>query len=144
MDMEKFYELLPTINASLNGTASILLLAGFLAIKTKRKQLHKKLMITCFSVSCLFLACYLIYHYQVGSVPFLGKGWVRVLYFLVLIPHIILAAIQVPLILITLKFAVQGNFQRHRQFAKWTYPIWLYVSMTGVIIYWMLYYLPVA
>ena len=92
-----------------------------------------------FACSCLFLTCYLIYHYNVGSVPFQGHGWIRPVYFTILITHIILAATIVPLALITLSRAWQGRFEQHRRIARWTWPLWMYVSVTGVVIYWMLY-----
>ncbi len=98
-------------------------------------------MLSAFVTSTLFLVSYLIYHFQVGSVPYEGQGWVRPLYFSILISHIILAAAIVPLALVTLVRAVRGNFERHRRIARWTLPIWLYVSVTGVIVYWMLYWL---
>jgi uncharacterized membrane protein YozB (DUF420 family) len=98
-------------------------------------------MLAAFAVSTLFLACYVIYHAQVGSKPFPGHGWLRVTYFSILIPHVILAAAILPLALMTLTRALRTDFQRHRRIARWTLPLWLYVSVTGVIIYWMLYHL---
>ena len=98
-------------------------------------------MLAAFATSTLFLVSYLTYHFQVGSVPYEGRGWVRPLYFSILISHIILAAAIVPLVLVTLVRAVRGNFERHKRIARWTLPIWLYVSVTGVIVYWMLYWL---
>ncbi len=96
-------------------------------------------MLSAFTVSVLFLISYLIYHYQVGSVPFKGQGWIRTAYFTVLISHTVLAVTIVPLVLITLTRALKGNFERHKRIARWTLPLWLYVSFTGVIVYWMLY-----
>jgi len=98
-------------------------------------------MLSAFATSTLFLLSYLTYHFQVGSVPYEGQGWVRPLYFSILISHIILAAAIVPLALVTLVRAVRGKFERHKRIARWTLPIWLYVSVTGVIVYWMLYWL---
>ncbi len=96
-------------------------------------------MLSAFATSTLFLLSYLIYHFQVGSVPFDGQGWVRPLYFSILISHIILAAAIVPLVLVTLVRALRGRFERHKRIARWTLPLWLYVSVTGVVVYWMLY-----
>ncbi len=96
-------------------------------------------MLSAFTTSTLFLISYLIYHYQVGSVPFKGQGWMRSLYFSILISHTFLAVVIVPMVLITLTRALKGNFDRHKRIARWTLPIWLYVSVTGVIVYWMLY-----
>lgn len=96
-------------------------------------------MLLAFVASTLFLTFYLIYHYQVGSVPFKGQGWIRSLYFSILISHTILAVVIVPMVLITLKRALKGNFDRHKRIARWTLPLWLYVSVTGVVVYWMLY-----
>lgn len=100
---------------------------------------HRVMMITAFVTSSVFLACYLYYHLHVGSVHFRGKGWVRPLYFSILISHTVLAALVVPMILTTLTLALKNNFDRHRRMARWTYPIWMYVSITGVIVYLMLY-----
>ena len=96
-------------------------------------------MLLAFSASTFFLTFYLIYHYQVGSVPFKGQGWMRSLYFSILISHTILAVVIVPMVLITLTRALKGNFDRHKRIARWTLPLWLYVSVTGVVVYWMLY-----
>ncbi len=96
-------------------------------------------MISTFVVSTIFLASYLLYHYEVGNVRFSGQGWVRILYFAILIPHIILAGVIVPLAIVTIWLALRGNFHRHRRVARWTWPLWMYVSVTGVVIYFMLY-----
>ncbi len=96
-------------------------------------------MLSAFTTSTLFLISYLAYHYQVGSVPFKGQGWIRVVYFTVLISHTILAVVIVPLVLVTLTRALKGSFERHKRIARWTLPLWLYVSITGVLVYWMLY-----
>jgi putative membrane protein len=130
---------LPAVNAFLNGTSAVLLAAGYLFIRRKRVTAHKFCMGTAFGVSCLFLASYLFHHYQVGSVPFSGQGWIRPAYFALLISHIILAAFIVPLALITIYRALGEQFDRHKRIARWTLPIWLYVSVTGVIVYIMLY-----
>ncbi|MDX1502272.1 MAG: DUF420 domain-containing protein [Thermoanaerobaculia bacterium] len=132
-------EQLPTVNAVLNGTAALLLVAGYLLIRRRRIAAHRAVMIAAFSCSVLFLVSYLAYHAQVGSVRFQGQGWVRTVYFTVLISHTVLAAAVPVLAVITLARALRGRFERHRAIARWTLPIWLYVSVTGVVIYLMLY-----
>lgn len=132
---------LPGINASLNSISALLLAIGYILIRRGRVAAHRFCMLSAFATSTLFLVSYLTYHFQVGSVPYEGQGWVRPLYFSILISHIILAAAIVPLALVTLVRAVRGNFERHKRIARWTLPIWLYVSVTGVIVYWMLYWL---
>ncbi|MDT8447374.1 MAG: DUF420 domain-containing protein [bacterium] len=132
---------LPAINAGLNGTAAVLLVAGAVAIKQKNEAFHKLMMATAFVVSAVFLVFYLIYHAQVGHVEYEGTGLSRVIYFAVLIPHIILAMVQVPLILATMYHAIKDNREKHKRFARWTLPIWLYVSVTGVIVYLMVFHL---
>jgi uncharacterized membrane protein YozB (DUF420 family) len=130
---------LPLLNAFLNTTSAVLLLIGHQSIKKGRRDSHKKYMIAAFVTSSLFLISYLLYHYVHGSQHFEGQGLVRPVYFLLLGTHTILAATIVPLVLITLGRGLKGEFSRHRKIARWTYPIWLYVSVTGVIIYLMLY-----
>ena len=132
---------LPTVNATLNTISTVLLTVGFLMIRRRKIIAHRNCMIAAFVVSGLFLTSYLIYHYHAGSTPFEGSGWIRSVYFAVLIPHIILAASILPLALITLYFALRKRFTKHRRIARWTLPIWLYVSVTGIIVYWMLYHL---
>ena len=132
---------LPTVNATLNTISTVLLTIGFLMIRRRKIIAHRNCMIAAFVVSGLFLTSYLIYHYHAGSIPFEGTGWIRSIYFAVLIPHIILAATILPLALITLYFALRKRFAKHRRIARWTLPIWLYVSVTGIIVYWMLYHL---
>ena len=132
---------LPTVNATLNTISTVLLTIGFLMIRRRKIAAHRNCMIAAFVVSGLFLTSYLIYHYHAGSTPFEGSGWIRYVYFAVLIPHIILAASILPLALITLYFALRKRFTKHRRIARWTLPIWLYVSITGIIVYWMLYHL---
>jgi uncharacterized membrane protein YozB (DUF420 family) len=132
---------LPTVNATLNTISTVLLTIGFLMIRRRKIIAHRNCMIAAFVVSGLFLTSYLIYHYHSGSTPFEGNGWIRSVYFAVLIPHIILAALILPLALITLYFALRKRFTKHRRIARWTLPIWLYVSVTGIIVYWMLYHL---
>lgn len=130
---------LPTINAILNGISALFLIAGFFFIKQKNVTAHKTCMLMAFMTSILFLISYLTYHYHVGSVRFTGQGWIRPVYFTILISHTTLAAGIVPLALITLYRAWKEQFIKHRKIARWTLPIWLYVSVTGVIVYWMLY-----
>ncbi|HUK14937.1 MAG TPA: DUF420 domain-containing protein [Bryobacteraceae bacterium] len=132
---------LPTINATLNATAAVLLVWGYTLIRRKRIQTHRKVMTTAFVVSCLFLVCYLIYHYQVGSVHFPGTGIVRTIYLSILGTHTVLAATVPVLAIITLRRGLAARFDRHRAIARWTFPIWLYVSITGVVVYVMLYHM---
>jgi putative membrane protein len=132
---------LPTLNAALNSLSAVFLLAGFLLIKSGNRNAHRACMLTAFACSILFLISYLIYHYHVGSVPFKGQGWIRPVYFTILLTHTILAVTVVPLALLTLRRAWRENFVAHRRIARWTFPIWMYVSVTGVIVYWMLYWL---
>jgi uncharacterized membrane protein YozB (DUF420 family) len=134
------YSLAP-LNAILNTTATILLLAGFYFIRHRRIRAHRICMISAVGVSAAFLTSYLIFHYEVGDILFTGQGWIRPVYFSILIPHVILAGLSVPLILITLYFALRSRFARHRRIARWTWPLWIYVSVTGVIVYLMLYQL---
>ncbi len=130
---------LPALNAALNATSFVLLTAGWFLIKSGRRQAHKRCMIAALAVSAAFLTSYVIYHLQVGSVPFQKTGWIRTVYFFVLIPHVILAAAIVPMVLITVSRALSNRFDRHKQIARITLPLWLYVSVTGVIVYVMLY-----
>jgi putative membrane protein len=130
---------LPTVNAALNSLSGAFLTLGFLFIKSKNIRAHKACMLSAFASSSLFLISYLVYHYQVGSVPFKGQGAIRVLYFTILLTHTTLAVVVVPIALITLLRALKENFAAHRRIARWTFPIWLYVSVTGVLVYVMLY-----
>jgi uncharacterized membrane protein YozB (DUF420 family) len=132
---------LPALNAALNTTSAILLTSGYRFIRRRQVTAHKRCMLAACATSALFLLSYLTYHYSVGSMPFRGQGWVRPLYFAILISHTILAAAIVPLVLITLFRAWKADFRKHARLAQWTLPIWLYVSVTGVIIYVMLYQL---
>lgn len=132
---------LPAVNAFLNATSAVLLAAGFVQIRRGRVAGHRACMLSAFGVSALFLLSYVVYHAQAGSVPFQGQGLVRPVYFGLLLSHIILAAVIVPLALTTIHRAWSRRFDRHRRIARWTLPIWLYVSVTGVVIYWMLYHL---
>lgn len=130
---------LPTVNAFLNGLCAALLLGGLVAIKNRNISLHNIFMRTAFGVSVLFLISYLTYHAQVGSMRFPGQGWIRPIYFLILISHTILAALIVPLVLRTLFLALKNRYEDHKRWARWTWPLWMYVSVTGVVIYLMLY-----
>ena len=131
--------LLPAVNATLNGTAAVLLIAGYIQIRRGRIDAHRTCMLAAFITSALFLVSYLIYHALVGSVAFTGQGPIRTLYFTVLISHVSLAAIILPLALVTLRRGLRRDDARHVAVARWTLPIWLYVSATGVVVYWMLY-----
>ena len=130
---------LPAVNAGLNSISTVLLGVGYYFIRQGQREKHRAVMLAAFASSCLFLTSYLIYHYHAGSVPFQGQGWIRPVYFTILITHIILAAAIVPLALITLTRALRERYDRHRRIARWTFPIWMYVSVTGVVIYLMLY-----
>jgi putative membrane protein len=130
---------LPTLNAALNSLSAVLLFTGYLFIRVKNRQAHRRCMLAAFACSSLFLISYLVYHFQVGSVGFKGQGWIRPVYFTILITHTILAATVVPLVLVTLVRALKEKFDAHRRIARWTLPIWLYVSVTGVVVYLMLY-----
>ncbi len=130
---------LPGLNAALNATSASLLITGFLLIRRKRIKAHRLAMTAAFCVSVVFLISYLIYHYQVGSVPFRKEGGIRSVYFSILLTHTILAAAVPFLAAITFYRGWKGDYVRHRRIARWTFPIWLYVSITGVIVYWMLY-----
>lgn len=141
--MDAYHSLAP-LNAFLNGCATLLLLAGYIFIKNRWVRAHRACMLSAMGFSVVFLTSYLTYHYNVGNVRFSGQGWVRTLYFSILIPHVILAVVIVPLALTTIYFALKGNFRRHRGIARWTWPLWMYVSVTGVIVYLMLYHWPQA
>ena len=130
---------LPAVDATLNGTAAILLTIGYFLIRTGRKIAHKRVMISAFCVSVVFLICYLTYHAQVGSVHYQHTGALRTIYLSILLTHTVLAAAVPVLAIITLRRGLKGQFPRHRAIARWTFPIWLYVSVTGVVVYLMLY-----
>jgi uncharacterized membrane protein YozB (DUF420 family) len=135
------YSVFPALNAVLNGTTAVLIAIGILLIRRKHRMAHKRVMLAAVITSSLFLLSYLYYHVHVGSVRFQGHGISRPVYFGVLLTHTVLAAAVVPLVLLTLIRALRGRFERHRASARWTYPVWLYVSVTGVLIYVMLYHL---
>ena len=130
---------LPAVNASLNALSGLLLLCGYLLIRARRIAAHRAVMITAFATSSLFLICYLVYHAQVGSVPFPRHGFVRPLYFTILITHVLLAASVPPLAIVTMTRGLKGRYPQHRRIARWTFPIWMYVSVTGVLVYVLLY-----
>ena len=132
---------LPAVNAVLNATATVLLLTGYWLIRTGKREAHRKVMLAAFGTSILFLICYLVYHFQVGSVRFQKEGTIRTVYLSILLTHTVLAATVPFLAVVTLRRAFAARFDKHRKIAKWTLPIWLYVSVTGVVIYWMLYQL---
>lgn len=130
---------LPAVNASLNALSGLLLIVGYVLIRARRIEQHRKVMLAAFATSALFLVCYVVYHAQVGSVRFTRQGYVRPVYFTVLITHVVLAAAVLPLALVTLSRGLRSRFDAHRRIARWTLPIWLYVSFTGVLVYVMLY-----
>ena len=130
---------LPALNATLNFISFILLVTGYVFIRQKQWRKHRACMIAALVMSGLFLTSYVIYHAQVGSVPFKGTGLIRIVYFAVLIPHVILAAAMVPPVIITVSRGLSAKYDQHRRIARWTLPIWIYVSITGVIVYLMLY-----
>jgi len=130
---------LPALNATLNGTAAVLLGIGWTLIRRGRIAQHRAVMIAAFCTSVLFLISYLTYHAQIGSKPFQGQGGIRIVYFAILLTHTVLAVAIVPLVLITLSRGLKRNDARHRAIARWTLPLWMYVSITGVIVYLMLY-----
>ena len=132
---------LPALNASLNALASVFLVIGYLLIRRGRRDAHRRSMLLALSTSALFLVSYVIYHANAGSVPFRGTGVIRIVYFAILIPHVILAATILPLALVTAARGLRGDYGRHVRIARWTLPLWLFVSVTGVIVYLMLYQL---
>jgi uncharacterized membrane protein YozB (DUF420 family) len=130
---------LPALNATLNATSALLLLSGWVGIRRRNIAVHRALMVAALVTSTAFLVSYLVYHAQVGSVRYQGQGWIRRLYFGILSTHTVLAAAIVPLVIITARRAIRRDFVRHRAIARWTLPLWMYVSVTGVVIYYMLY-----
>ena len=131
--------MLPAVNATLNSISAVLLVSGFVLVRRGRVAQHRLCMLAAFATSMLFLVSYLVYHAQVGSQPFTGQGPIRIVYFTVLISHVTLAALIPPLALVTLRRGLRRDDVRHVAIARWTLPIWLYVSVTGVVVYWMLY-----
>jgi putative membrane protein len=130
---------LPAVNATLNATAAILLVWGYILIRRRSIAAHRKVMLAAFATSSVFLVCYLVYHFNVGSVRFPRTGGIRTFYLSLLTSHTILAATVPPLAIITLSRGLRERFDKHRKIARWTLPVWLYVSVTGVAVYWMLY-----
>jgi uncharacterized membrane protein YozB (DUF420 family) len=137
--MNSPYAYLPPLIATLNSASAVFLLLGRWMISQGKRDAHKYCMLAAFSSSTVFLACYLYFHYRVGNVHFLGQGWIRPVYFAILITHVALAFATVPLVLVTLSRGLTARYDRHRRIARWTFPIWLYVSITGVLVYFMLY-----
>jgi putative membrane protein len=136
--MATWVDQLPALNALLNSISTVLIISGFVAIKKRNYIGHMKLMLSAFVASSLFLISYLIYHHFVGHTPFPGEGFIRPVYFTILISHIVLSAFVVPLVLTSYYFAFSGKFKTHKKVSKWTFPIWLYVSITGVVIFFIL------
>ena len=134
------YSQLPSLNAGLNATSALFLVAGYVFIRTGRREAHKRCMLVSVSASTLFLISYIIYHYSAGATSFAGQGWIRPVYFAILGTHTLLALVIVPLVAITLVRALRERYSLHKKIARWTFPIWLYVSVTGVAIYWLLYH----
>ncbi len=130
---------LPAVNAFLNGTSAALLTIGFVCIRRRRIVAHQACMLSAFGVSTLFLVSYVVYHATAGSRPFTGQGWIRPVYFALLLTHVVLAAVILPLALTTIWRGLRADLPRHTRIARWTLPLWLYVSITGVLVYWMLY-----
>lgn len=133
------YTALPTVNATLNALSGALLLTGYILIRRRQINAHRNAMLGAFASSTLFLISYLVYHAEVGSRPFAGQGAIRYVYFCVLITHVVLAAVILPMAITTLSRGLRGRYEAHKRIAKWTFPIWMYVSVTGVIVYLMLY-----
>ena len=141
MQVPPEYAIFPAVNATLNGSSAVLLLIGRWFIGRGRISIHRAFMIAALVTSSAFLVSYLYYHAHVRSVHFQGQGWSRPVYFSILISHTILAAVVVPMVIMTLSRALRERFDRHRAIARWTFPVWMYVSVTGVIVYVMLYHL---
>jgi uncharacterized membrane protein YozB (DUF420 family) len=133
------YSILPAVNATLNATSGIFLLTGYILIKKRQINAHRNAMLAAFASSMLFLTSYLVYHYHTGSRPFPGTGAIRLVYFAILISHVLLAITILPLAISTLTKGLRGQYTRHKRVAKWTFPLWMYVSVTGVVVYVMLY-----
>jgi uncharacterized membrane protein YozB (DUF420 family) len=133
------YAYFPALIASLNGASAVLLVAGRYAIARNRMAVHRAYMIAAVAASALFLACYVYFHAHVGNIRFLGQGVWRPIYFAILIPHVTLAIVIVPMVIITLSRGLRARYDIHRAIARWTWPLWMYVSVTGVIVYFMLY-----
>jgi uncharacterized membrane protein YozB (DUF420 family) len=135
MTLEEIIPYLPHFQAALNASATLLLVAGFYFIRKRNRYAHRNCMISAFLISAVFMVSYLTYHASVGYMPFAGHGLIRPIYFTMLASHVILAAIIVPMVLVTVSYALRGNFYKHPRIARWTLPLWLYVSVSGVLIY---------
>jgi len=133
------YTILPTLNAILNATSGLLVILGYRNIKRSNEETHKRFMLSAFAVSAIFFASYIIYHWNVGSVKFQGAGMIRYVYFTILISHTLMAVAIIPLVLRTIYLALKGKFSKHRKIAKITFPSWVFVSVSGVVVYFMLY-----
>jgi putative membrane protein len=133
--------ILPGVNAGLNALSAVLVVSGYLCIRRGKVTAHKRCMLSALGVSSLFLLGYLVLRWVAGMTRFTGEGWIRPVYFAILSSHTVLAAVIVPLVLVTVIRALRGDFERHVRIARWTLPLWLYVSLTGVLIYWLLYHL---
>ena len=129
----------PALNATLNATSGVLLIIGYVLMRARRIDWHRRFMIAACTTSLLFLICYVVYHTQVGSVRFTRQGFVRPLYFTILVTHVTMAVVVLPLAIITLTRGLKGRYPQHRRIARWTFPIWMYVSVTGVLVYVLLY-----
>jgi putative membrane protein len=134
-------DILSTVNAVLNTISAVLLITGYIQIRKQQPAVHKKFMFSALIVSALFLISYVVYHHYVGSVPYPYYNWTRPIYFIILIPHIILAGLMTPFVIITVWLAFRKKFEIHRRFARWVFPVWLFVSVSGVLVYLMLYHL---
>jgi uncharacterized membrane protein YozB (DUF420 family) len=132
---------LATVNAILNAISALWLLLGYVNIKRGREATHKRFMLSALVTSALFLTSYLVYHYAVGSVPYPHHDWTRPLYFAILIPHVLLAALMTPFIVVAVRHAFKGQFQKHRRIVRWLWPVWMFVSISGIAVYLMLYHL---
>lgn len=130
---------LPTLNVILNFISAIFLLTGFIFIKRNKPSIHKRFMLLTLLTSTLFLISYLVYHFSVGSVPYPYHDWTRPLYFAILIPHVILSGIMIPFIIAAVRFALKEQFDRHKKLVRWVWPVWMFVSLSGIVIYLMLY-----
>lgn len=132
---------LATVNAALNLTSATLLTIGYVNIRRGRQETHRRFMLAALTSSALFLISYLIYHYTVGSVPYPRQDWTRPVYFAILIPHVLLAALMVPFILVAVRHALKQRFEKHRRIMRWVWPVWMFVSVSGIVVYLMLYHL---
>jgi putative membrane protein len=135
------YALMPHLNAIFNTASAVLLAVGYLHIRRRNREAHRAFMLGALCSSTLFLVSYLVYHAHAGSVRYQGQGWIRTVYFTILISHTLLAAVVLPMVIVTLARALKGSFSQHRRLARWTFPVWIYVSLTGVLVYLLLYQL---